>query len=74
MAGFGTNEAAIYAALRAVNGPGLKLIFNAFGVRDVPWGFGIGQNMYEWFLNDLSDHELDQVRLIWENAGLVPPF
>ena len=67
MTGLGTNEIAVYQALSNVNGAGLKLIFNVFGIRG-------GENLYEWFLDDLNDFELEKVRTIWVSAGLIPPF
>ncbi len=67
MRGFGTNEMTIYKALMTVNKAGLMLIFNQFGSRR-------GQNLYQWFMDDLGYKELAVVSEIWKKQGINVPF
>lgn len=67
MDGLWTNEVAIGNAFKNVNGPGLKLIYNKFGVRG-------DENLGQWLIGDLNDFELEQVRELWQEQGVDPPF
>lgn len=67
MKGAGTDEEAVYRAQNMLNGDGLKMVYNKFGIRE-------GENLGQWFLNDLSDSEMVIVRRQWTERGIIPPF
>jgi len=67
MKGAGTNEETVYKTQLDANGDGLKLIYNKFGIRE-------GENLGQWFLDDLGYKELLIVRAIWKKKGVTPPF
>jgi len=67
MAGWGTNEEVIFAQFLQPNAAAIKLIYNAFGSKD-------GENMYQWFIGDLDQEDLQILRELWRSKGIVPEF
>ena len=71
----GTNEQAMYDALKDVNGEGLKLVYKAYGEpKYAAFGYspylGTKTDLFGWFQQELDENELTKMKKIWYKSGL----
>lgn len=65
MAGWGTNENALFVALVNLNGAQLQQVFAAYGTKD-------GKNLFNWYADELSDNILSSGAW-WCDGDWCPP-
>jgi hypothetical protein len=75
MASFGTSTEKLFNTVEGLNGADLKQLFKAFGKRKYMWFGGtsyLGQNknLFEWYIEELDDRDLNRMRAIWDKSGL----
>lgn len=65
MAGWGTNETALFQGLVNLNGVELQQVFAAYGIKD-------GKNLFEWYADELSDNIFTS-GVWWCDGDWCPP-
>lgn len=71
----GTNEQAMFDALKDVNGEGLKLVYKEYGEpKYSAFGYspylGTRTDLFGWFNQELDENELAKMKKIWYKSGL----
>ncbi|WP_306643772.1 hypothetical protein [Sanyastnella coralliicola] len=70
MGGAGTDFEAIKQIIDDRSTSDLKLIYASFGHRKPSWQFwGDGENLFQWFLDDLDSTELAYAREVFKDVG-----
>lgn len=72
---WGTDEQAMYDALKDVNGEGLKLVYKAYGEPKYSLAgyspyLGVKTDLFGWFNQELDENELTKMKKIWYKSGL----
>lgn len=66
----GTDEDELFRSLNGLNGADLRLVFEAFGVRNY---FTLRRplNLFGWYVEELSGYDLKAMRIYWYKAGIT---
>ena len=70
---FGTDEGAIFAALKGLNEYDLKALWKVFGYREESvFGATIFRgNLFDWFQTELSAADFEKIKVIFSKTGLL---
>ena len=72
MAGWGTTDFnGMYNSLRNVNGKGLQMVAQQFGVKTHGTFNKEDWNIFQWYNYELSGNQLSQMRNLWDKSGLT---
>jgi hypothetical protein len=71
----GTNEAAMFNAVKDLNGASLQKVYSAFGIKKYlgfAWTNYIGtdKDLFGWFNEELGGTDLKRMKEIWKKSGL----
>lgn len=71
----GTNEAAMFNALKNLNGASLQKVYSAFGIKrylGFAWTryMGTDKDLFGWFNAELGGTDLRRMKEIWKKSGL----
>jgi len=72
MYGFGTRWPMLYDSLKGLNSEDLRAVYKKFGWRSEKY-FGVetfSGDLFGWYVADLSDSELVQMRQLWAQTGI----
>lgn len=66
----GTDENELFRSLVNLNGADLRLVYEAFGVRNY-YAFRDPLNLLSWYARELNRTELTRMKIIWYKSGLT---
>jgi len=73
MRGGGSRFYDCYESLKSLNGKGLQLVAQTFGVRSWDGILGIGSgsgDLFTWFRDEFDENEMRAMRALWRKSGL----
>ncbi|MEK9700296.1 MAG: hypothetical protein VW270_31225 [Candidatus Poseidoniales archaeon] len=72
MQGWGTTDFnGMYNSLRNVNGKGLQMVAQQFGLKSHGTLWSDEWNIFQWYNYELSGNQLSQMRNLWDKSGLT---
>lgn len=66
----GTDEDELFRSLNNLNGQDLRLVFEAYGVRNY-FNFRTPLNLFGWYARELDRTDLMRMKIIWYKSGLT---
>jgi hypothetical protein len=66
----GTDEGDLFRSLNGLNGADLRLVFQAFGVRNY-YLLRDPLNLFGWYARELNREELLRMKIYWYKSGLT---